>query len=268
MKQHRVISNSEIKPILLNLLKVFDKICRENDIEYSLCGGTLLGAVRHKGFIPWDDDVDVFMTRENYSKFCKVFYKYKKTNNVDLLNYFRRGYYATFAKMIDTRTFSSENKRNEKLGVWMDVHIIDLMPTKKVDFYENFIKWIKEIRYYGSNDYFQVSGKSFLTTFFKRIIKRFIRPLKKFEVRKKIETFLQKNRGKEEISFSFGDKLSFWCDINNLKFDDLINLQFEGIRVMGIRNYDRYLKHKYGDYMIMPKPEDRILHDVKVCYWK
>ena len=268
MKQHRIINNSEIKPILLNLLRVFDKICRENSIEYSLCGGTLLGAVRHKGFIPWDDDVDVFMTRENYDKFCKVFHKYKKANNVDLLNYFRRGYYATFAKMIDVRTFSSENKRNEKLGVWMDIHIIDLMPTKNVNFYTDFIKSIKEIRYYGSNDYFRVSSKNFFVATSKIIIKCFTRPFKKFKVRNKIEAFLLKNRGTEEISFSFGDKLSFWCDIDNLKFGDLINLQFEGIKVMCIRNYDYYLKHKYGDYMIIPKPEDRILHDVKTCYWK
>ena len=268
MKKHRVISNLEIKPILLNLLKVFDKICRENGINYSLCGGTLLGAVRHKGFIPWDDDVDVFITRENYNEFCKVFHKYKNTNNVDLLNYFRRGYYATFAKMIDVRTFSSENTRNEKLGVWMDIHIIDIMPTKSLNFYREFIRDIKEIRYLGSNNYLNVSNKNPFFAFVKRTIKQIIRPFKKRKLRKRIESFIANNKGCVEISFSFGDKLEFWCGMENLNFNDLIELQFEGIGVMCIRNYDRYLTSKYGDYMKIPKPENRILHDVKECYWK
>lgn len=268
MSQRRKISNSEIKPILFNLLKVFDRICRENDIKYSLCGGTLLGAVRHKGFIPWDDDVDVFLTRENYDKFCTVFYKYKKDNNIDLLNYYRKGYYATFAKMIDTRTFSSENSRNEKLGVWMDIHIIDMMPTNNIDFYKRFIRNINEIRYFGSNNYFSTSSKNWLIVFLKRTIKKIVRPFKKRKVRKDIETFLKNNKGSKEISFSFGNKLSFWCNMENLNFDDLVNLNFEGIDVMCIKKYDKYLTAKYGDYMIIPKPEDRILHDVKTCYWK
>ena len=59
----------ELHNVLFEMLNVFDSFCRENNIEYSLAYGTLLGAVRHKGFIPWDDDLDVMMTRENYNKF-------------------------------------------------------------------------------------------------------------------------------------------------------------------------------------------------------
>ena len=62
----------EIQKIGLNTLKFIDKVCKENDIKYSLCAGTALGAIRHKGFIPWDDDIDIMMTRENYDKFLNI----------------------------------------------------------------------------------------------------------------------------------------------------------------------------------------------------
>ena len=268
MKQHKIINNSEIKPILLNLLKVFDTICRENGIEYSLCGGTLLGAVRHKGFIPWDDDVDVFVTRKNYDKICKIIKRYERKNDIKLLNYYKKGYFATFAKIIDTRTFSSENKRNEKLGVWMDVHIIDRMPTKKIDFYNSFIRDIKNIRYFGSNNYFKVSGNNKLIRWLKKKIKLMVRPFIKMVVRNRIDSFIKNNSGIEEISFSFGDKVSFWCNIDNLCFDNLVELDFEDLKVKCIKNYDRYLTAKYGDYMEIPNPDQRVLHDVKCCFWK
>ena len=74
----RKIDNAEIKSILLGLLEEFDFVCRQNNLKYSLCGGTMLGAIRHKGFIPWDDDVDIFMLREDYEQFLAIFDKTKR----------------------------------------------------------------------------------------------------------------------------------------------------------------------------------------------
>ncbi len=68
----RELSLDEIKSIELDMLVNFDRICRKNGIKYSITYGTLLGAIRHKGFIPWDDDIDVMMSRDEYEKFLKV----------------------------------------------------------------------------------------------------------------------------------------------------------------------------------------------------
>lgn len=264
----RKIDNAEIKSILLGLLEEFDFICRQNNLKYSLCGGTMLGAIRHKGFIPWDDDVDIFMLREDYEHFLVAFNKTKRKKYLKILNYFSRGYTAPFCKIVDTRTYSEENKRTEKLGVWIDLHVIDLMPSKDINFYSDVIRSLNEIRYYGSRNYFSKNSKRPLSTAFKNLIKLLIRPHKKIKERNKIESFIKTNRGKCEVSFSFGDKVKFWCSIPNLDFTDLIEVPFENLHVLCIKNYDIYLKAKYGNYMEIPKPEDRVLHDVKCCYWK
>lgn len=77
------ISQLTQKQILLQILIYVDSICKQNSIEYSLCGGSLLGAIRHHGFIPWDDDVDIFLSRPNYEKLIDVLKK-KRIN----INYF------------------------------------------------------------------------------------------------------------------------------------------------------------------------------------
>ena len=75
----------DVQKKLYDLLKKFDKICKDNDVEYYLAGGSALGAVRHKGFLPWDDDVDLFITRNNYIK-LKRLKKLLSDNDLQLLN--------------------------------------------------------------------------------------------------------------------------------------------------------------------------------------
>ena len=115
--------------VLHEILDDFDSFCRSNDIQYSLAYGTVLGAVRHKGFIPWDDDLDVMMTRENYNKFLTLF----KNNEKYTLQKEQIDYPLYFSKLRKNGTTFIENIKYRKK--WKNIHqgiYIDIFPLDKV----------------------------------------------------------------------------------------------------------------------------------------
>ena len=118
------ISSNEAKQILLELMDDIHQFCIENKIKYSLAFGTLIGAIRHKGFIPWDDDIDIYLMREDYDRFRKSYAprkEYIKLNDPET----DEDYHRTFLKVEDTRTVVHEVAALKYVGIAIDIFPVD-----------------------------------------------------------------------------------------------------------------------------------------------
>ena len=124
----KILNGTEIKSIELEILKEFNAFCQKNNLRYNLAGGTLLGAIRHKGFIPWDDDIDVCMPRPD---FCRLISEYKgEDSKLKLVYRGIDGYDAPFAKIIRTDTFVKNrfSSRETDKHLWIDIFPVDGLP--------------------------------------------------------------------------------------------------------------------------------------------
>lgn len=121
----------------LNILKDVHSFCKKNNIRYSLYGGTLIGALRHKGFIPWDDDIDIIMPRPDYDRFCK---NYKSVNYKVADMHSEKSFMLAFARVYDdkrTTSISTYPWISKDVGVWIDV-----FPADGLSLDESKIKWM------------------------------------------------------------------------------------------------------------------------------
>lgn len=261
----------EIQEISLNILKYIDKICKENDIKYSLDGGTLLGAIRHKGFIPWDDDIDIMMTRENYNKFLEVMDKQKNKQfkclhfSDSCLNYFYR-----YAKVVDLTTSLIEDNyiQNKDMGIFVDIFPFDVINLENLD------ATLKTTNKYSN--YLSIAGckkliksNSKIKHFIKCILKPFFKMMGCKHWLSKYEKTIKK------MDYDSYDHLIAYAGIKPQKtilpksyFDNIIEVEFERLKFPAIKEYDIYLTNLYGDYMIPPPKEKQVSHHSIKIYRK
>lgn len=251
------------KALQVEILEEVDIFCKENNIEYFLFAGTLLGAIRHKGYIPWDDDIDICMRRKEYEIFIQKFSS-KKTK---LFTASRcKNYYYPFAKisMVGTKTIESIEYAKD-LGINIDVFPIDNIPngTKKQKKY--FKKIISQRTMLGhiisSKRAFGVKKLLFFLYFL----------FKGFPSAKKCIDLLNKNASSYENESTHLVGLTIW-DFN-LKnafssdcLDEKTTVTFEGLSFPAPKGYDSLLKKLYGDYMVLPPESERKTHHFRKDY--
>lgn len=256
----------EMREIQLQILDVVDSFCRSHNLRYSLAAGSLLGAVRHHGYIPWDDDIDIMMPRPDYDVFAETFVGFNSNlvlQDVQTDHF----HYLPWAKVYDNRTELIQY--NSVGGVYIDIFPIDGLPDKTllVDYYKNKQKISKllwqsrEINYRYMPDY-SISLK------IKTFIKRFV-----FPSRNKVIVRWKKlyNTYPYESSKYAGAITSIYGMREHMPktvFDNYVDLPFEGKYYKCIKAYDSYLSKLYGDYMRLPPVEKRVSHHNNVVYWK
>ena len=265
MKFNHKITLEEIQQLEYDILKEFDNFARENHLKYFLCGGTLLGAVRHKDFIPWDDDIDICLLRDDYDKLLSLVENNRtmKNKRYRFCLPFDDNYIYPYIKVVDDNTIVYEKDIDQKFcsGVWIDVFPMDTWPESSEEI-KNVLK--KHNRYKFFNKIY-VSGN--LKTTKKKIMAKigkfgykilFPRKTSKYWV-KKMLTLIKPSNGcyVGNRSWPTKDREMF----NKSVFSDVLYQPFRDRNFPIPKGYDEYLTKMYGDYMKLPKPEDRIYHD-------
>ena len=267
------LSLEEFKSVSLEILKGVHNYCKKNDIRYTLAAGTLIGAIRHKGFIPWDDDIDIYMPRPDYEKFLKSFndeYENLKVVAPEI----DANYYVPYANVYDTRTLLVEDNishRGIEIGVKIDIFPVDGV-SDDIDDYnmqKKRIDWINRImsaKRYGLGYYFPRSILMTIGVMLTRVLYCLV-PYKN----------LQNKLRKEAIQYDFDHSkyvahlvYSSGFDTRHKKsvYDSFIEVPFENYNFMIASGYDEILTTIYGDYMQLPPIEKRVTHHRFNAWWK
>lgn len=256
------LTDAEIKKIILDILIYIDKFCQENEIEYFINYGTLLGAIRHKGFIPWDDDIDITMTRPNYEKFMKL-YK-EDTSKYKMISLeTEEKYFNNFIKIHDTSTLIEYSNLDihYKSGVFIDIFPLDYFADKKIidsAYYLEKLKWLSLAKKENISNTNGVVKRILRTTAW--IIVRLLTP-RFFAL--KIEKLIKKYTSSNPTFAAFIISKNRERDILPLETGkELIKLEFEGREFYAPSNYEAILSHVYGDYMQLPPEDQQIAHSI------
>lgn len=251
--------------IQIPLLKEFDRVCRENNITYSISGGTLIGAVRHKGYIPWDDDADIMMLREEYEKFKKVrdqldpsicFFQDHDTDPNYIWGYGK-------IRRVGTKFIRcGQSHLKFQTGVSIDIFPLDDVPNSTfkrmmLDFKMWKLRktlWAQVAKYTEKNPFKRLWYKTLALTNPEKVFKK----VKKY-------TDKSRNNNEKEVRVLLFPSIGKMYVKNPMKtrysmpkswFTDVVEYEFEDMKIYGTRDYHAALYYQYRDYMTLP-PEDK-----------
>ena len=267
----RTVSHEELKSVQLEILDVLDSFCREHGLRYSLSNGTLIGAVRHGGFIPWDDDIDVTMPRADYERLLKEFPEV--WNGHYRLGAPERtpGWDRFYAKLYDDRTVMEENRRDAvETGINVDIFPADAVPEDESQWNAWLRRRLRLHRLFELKDRKLSSPRAWWKTALLVPVKLVLLP-----VGKKRLCRLAEEEAKRWNSTASGKKLCSLVNGYHLTqpykaeiFDSLEEISFEGHRCLRFLNFDEYLRAGYGNYMKMPPENRRVSHHCFTAYYK
>ncbi len=263
MSEKVILSPEDLRTLQLIELEMIvevDRICRKYNIKYSLDGGTLLGAARHKGFVPWDDDADVIFTRHEYAKFYRACKKELDTERFFLQEYrtdanYRWGYAKLRRKDTEFVRINQE-KMKYRTGVCIDVFVVDGVPNncilREMYYWTNFC--IRKVLY---SELGRTEAKNpFLRQWYQLLYH--IPRNTMFRIRNRLAAFCNRRKTQllSHLLFPYPSKETKY-GMPSECFEEYTELEFEGMMFSAFAEYDRYLTLLYHDYMTPPPVEKR-----------
>ena len=271
----RNINFDELKAIELEILKKIHNICENENLRYSLIGGTLLGAVRHKGFIPWDDDIDIVMPRKDY----ETFIDYCVHNSTELPFYIvssktNKNYGYLFAKACAKGTTIEEvhgNRYQCNLGVYVDIFPVDGLGVSFEEAKKTYAKTTFKRELLVASNWKEFFRSKTRAIYFEPIRYAFYLMSRLVNVNKLINKIDEICKKKD---FDSSKYVGVVCGVYRRKeimkkdvFAEYEKIEFEGLKVNALKNSKEYLSNIYGDYMKLPPKEKQFSHHMFKAYY-
>lgn len=254
----------KLQLIELDMICEVDRICRKNHINYTIIGGTLLGAVRHGGFIPWDDDADIAMLREDYEKFAEICKRELEPSKYYFQNYKNtKGYRWGYGKLRRKKTLFVRNEQEHMpygQEIFIDIFPIDSVPDNNVKrVIHNFLCFCIRKTLWSA-----IGRKSEKNVLFRQIYKLlFLIPINRvFNVYEKIVQAGSKSNTLLVRTLTFPLPNRACKGYKREWFQKTNDIFFEGKKFRGVKDFDGWLKFEFGDYMTIPDKSKRKIHPV------
>lgn len=250
-----LLSGEEVKRKEVEILNHIVAVCEKHGLRYYLSYGTLLGAIRHKGFIPWDDDIDISMPRADYEQLLKVMLANPDKRFVALTPK-SKGYPYHYAKVVDLSTKLVEENLDDFAGngLWVDIFPLDGVDTTEPTRQKKLAKYFNSCRASASFKHCPANNKPWKWRMCKMIgTRNFSRLVTWASRRLPFDSAQYVAHMPTAMQYLFPRRL----------FDKVIKVKFEGALYDAPADYDEYLKILYADYMQIPPESQRITHSVK-----
>lgn len=257
------ITSSEVREIQFEMLKDIADFCECTAITYFLAYGTLIGAVRHNGFIPWDDDIDIAMPRPDYDRFIKL-YNNKISNYRVIDSSIDKNYLISYAKVYDERTWLNEIKyKDDKLGIFIDIFPIDGY-NGKIQMCK--AKILDKVLHAKRANF---KKRSVLKNLVNGVVKIILSPFSVCSLIKFSDmNARQKEFGSTPKAANFLETYGSCEVLETSIFENTFFHKFEGGEFRIPIGYDRWLRSIYGDYMQLPPKEQQVARHSYIAYWK